>query len=137
MADFDVSRAIPASSSDERQPQFDVSRAVAASSAEAQPAEPLKNANDPIALYGDPRQDTLKNMDQGQKDRMDASIKAGGAALQVIRWPFWRYIEHPVSTLVEGAQQDNLNAQTVGRALQAYVPFKQIPVEEYGSYGKV
>lgn len=114
--DFDITRAIPVNDAGDRQPQFDISRAVPIAEEAKRPEGPRK----------------ATSLEEA-KGMMYAEM------FQVIRWGFWRFIEHPATTIVEAAQKPE--GKTVGGTLakagQAYVPFKKIPKEEYGTYGKV
>ena len=69
----------------------------------------------------------------------ELALKGIGKALKVIRWPFWRFIEQPVSTLVTAAQdpEGRKPGEVLGKAFQGFVPFRKIPVEEYGDYGQI
>ncbi len=72
----------------------------------------------------------------------EAAIETGEKVLQVlsvIRWPFWRFIEHPIGVIGEAIQdpEGKKVLPTLARAVQAYVPFRRIPKEEYGSYGTI
>lgn len=67
------------------------------------------------------------------------TLKETGRVLSVLRWPFWRFIEQPVSTVATALQESEGKTVggTLGRAFQGYVPFRKIPVEEYGNYGQI
>ncbi len=57
----------------------------------------------------------------------------------VIRWPFWRFVEHPLSTIVTSLQEpeNKTVGDTLSRAAQTYIPFRRIPKEEVGTYGQI
>ena len=73
------------------------------------------------------------------EEQMKFAKKVAVPAMKAIRWPFWRFIEHPVSTLISEAQEhkEPSTMKVLGKAFQSYVPFRKIPKSEYGTYDKI
>lgn len=90
-----------------------------------------------IALAGTSRPEKIAEMIK-EEERL-ATLRTLGRTVQIIRWPFWRYIEHPVSTIVVALQEPEGKTigETLAKATQTYIPFRQIPPEEYGNYGQI
>ena len=76
-------------------------------------------------------------MEAFEKVQSEMTLKSIVAILKTIRWPFWRLIEHPLSTVVTDLQKGKMNVATIKRAAQAYVPFRKIPEQEYGNYEQI
>ena len=67
------------------------------------------------------------------------TLQEVGRVAKVIRWPFWRFIEQPVSTIATAIQKPEGRepGEVLSKAFQGYVPFRKIPVEEYGTYEQI
>ena len=117
---------------------FDSAVPVNASDPEARIPSPDFDFESAVPVTED--QETIPQMLlQNAKEAGMETLAMVGKVASVIRWPFWRFIEHPVSTVVAGIQEPE--GKTVGGVLskagQAFVPFKKIPKDEYGTYGEV
>lgn len=117
---------------------FDSAVPVNASDPEARIPSPDFDFDSAVPVTED--QETIPQMLlQNAKEAGMETLEMVGKVASVIRWPFWRFIEHPVSTVVAGIQEPE--GKTVGGVLskagRAFVPFKKIPKDEYGTYGEV
>lgn len=71
----------------------------------------------------------------------EQALKTAEAVGKVARWPFWRAVEQPLSTIVTDIQQSSGAygkgfdiSSTIKRALQSYIPFHRIPDKEQKFY---
>ncbi len=117
---------------------FDSAVPVNASDPEARIPSPDFDFESAVPVTED--QETIPQMLlQNAKEAGMETLAMVGKVASVIRWPFWRFIEHPVSTVIAGIQEPE--GKTVGGVLskagQAFDPFKKIPKDEYGTYGEV
>jgi len=116
---FDLKTAIPVEQSQDqktvRSPAFDLTTAM-----------PVKK---PIN----------ETSDEKSKSGVEKTLETAGKVMTAIRWPYWRFIEQPVSTIATALQEPKGKTVggTLGKAFQGYVPFRKIPREEYGNYGQI
>ncbi len=125
---------------DNKTVEFDFDSAVPVNASDPEARIPSPDFDFESAVPVTEEQDTIPQMLlQNAKEAGMETLAMVGKVASVIRWPFWRFIEHPVSTVVAGIQEPE--GKTVGGVLskagQAFVPFKKIPKDEYGTYGEV